>query len=418
MTIFISIAAYRDPELAPTITDALRQAKRPGDLRFGVCWQHETGETPPPTLDGGRMRVTPVRWQDSRGACWARAACMQLYDGEDFYLQLDSHHRFAEHWDKTLLDQLERTGAAKPLLTAYLPAYNPDTPTPKTDAPTRMRFDKYTAEGVPLFQFDPIHDWRPDGRPMRARFVSAHMLFAPGGFVAEIPYDPELYFTGEEISLAARAFTHGYDLFHPGVHVAWHEYTRNQRPKHWDDHADASAGGQPWRQLDAASLAKVHRLLNAPAPGPFGLGIARTLADYEAYAGLFFHSQFASRAARQGDEPAPPPSANQLQERHWSIRCAVARTDLPVEALDRPLFWYVGLHDADGIEILRDDAGEPELQRLLAGAGAEIVIERRLTSARAPVSWTIWPIDRQGRWLKRISRPIDPQPAPGLWTAG
>ncbi len=64
-------------------------------------------------------------------------------------------------------------------------------------------------------------------RPLRARFVSAHFLFTLGAFVNDVPYDPELYFHGEEIMLAIRAFTHGYDLFHPPEHILWHEYTRD-----------------------------------------------------------------------------------------------------------------------------------------------------------------------------------------------
>ena len=57
--------------------------------------------------------------------------------------------------------------------------------------------------------------------------------------MSEVPYDPELYFHGEEITLAIRAFTHGYTLFHPPEHVLWHEYTRYYRQKHWDDHVRA-----------------------------------------------------------------------------------------------------------------------------------------------------------------------------------
>jgi len=40
---------------------------------------------------------------------------------------------------------------------------------------------------------------------MRARFISAHFSFSIGNFVSEIPYDPDLYFIGEEITLSIRA---------------------------------------------------------------------------------------------------------------------------------------------------------------------------------------------------------------------
>ena len=72
MSIFVSIAAYRDPQLVPTISDCIAHARYPHDLHFGICWQHGPDE-PPPDADGARLRVIDVPWHESRGACWARA---------------------------------------------------------------------------------------------------------------------------------------------------------------------------------------------------------------------------------------------------------------------------------------------------------------------------------------------------------
>jgi hypothetical protein len=38
--IFVQIAAYRDPELIPTIKDMIDRADNPENLRFGICWQY------------------------------------------------------------------------------------------------------------------------------------------------------------------------------------------------------------------------------------------------------------------------------------------------------------------------------------------------------------------------------------------
>jgi hypothetical protein len=406
MTIFVSIAAYRDPELIPTIEDCIRKARWPNELRFGVCWQHAGDEPRPPMLGGGRMRLLDIPWRESRGACWARAECMKLYEGEDWFLQLDSHHRFVQDWDAVLLDQAAKSGSALPVLTTYAAVYDPQAPLPASDAPTCMRFDRFTTEGIALYQFGAIPGWEArGGQPMRSRFVSGHLLFAPGRFVGDVPYDPDLYFIGEEITLAIRAFTHGYDLFHPGAHVAWHEYTRKLRPKHWDDHVAAMGAETPWHSRDAASLAKVRRFLETPEIGRFGCGEKRSFADYESYAGLLFRRRYASRAARRGEEPAPPiPAAGPSKQ--WQVRLALDHEALAPAALDQPLFWYVGFHDAEGVEIARDDAGRAELQQLLSG-GQPILIERRFASPRPPASWTVWPTDRRGRWLGKIERPID-----------
>lgn len=402
MTIFVSVAAYRDPELAPTLADCLAKARWPADLRFGICWQHGEGEERPAALPGQSRRID-VPWRNSRGACWARAEIMTLYDGEDWFLQLDSHHRFVEGWDALLINQAERSGAAKPLLTTYAPAYDPATSLSPAAA-TVMRLDRFSEDGIPLFTGGAIPVPRADGGPVRARFVSAHLLFAPGSFVADVPYDPDLYFIGEEISLAVRAFTHGYALFHPGATVVWHEYTRRLRTKHWDDHLPGRGVAIAWHDRDAASLAKVRRLLAGEDVGAFGCGGDYSLTDYQAYASVDFRRRFASRAAKSGTEP-PLPGGNILCD--WAVRLTVDPATLPAAALDDPQFWYVGFHDADGAEIARDDATRPELRRLLAAKPAAIIIERRFASARRPASWTLWPTDRRGRWLDRIDHPLD-----------
>ena len=69
MTIFISIASYRDAQLVPTVWDCLTKARYPDDLRFGICWQHSKDELAPPFLHDPRFRVMDVDWQDSQGAC-------------------------------------------------------------------------------------------------------------------------------------------------------------------------------------------------------------------------------------------------------------------------------------------------------------------------------------------------------------
>jgi hypothetical protein len=334
---------------------------------------------------------------------------MKLHDGEDWFLQLDSHHRFADGWDAILLDQAEKSGAARPVLTTYAAPYDPAATLSHDPAPTRMRFDCFTAQGIPTFQFGDIAAAERNGAPIRARFVSGHLLFAPASFITDVPYDPELYFIGEEISLAVRAFTHGYDLFHPGAHVAWHEYTRLGRTKHWDDHVAGNPVAQPWHERDAVSLAKVQRFLTVRPIGPFACGDQRSVDEYEVYAGIDFRRRTATMAARHGDTPATPRRGvpGGAIDRPWTVRLALDQQALPPAARDDPKFWYVGFHDAEGVEIARNDANRAEMRAVLASGVGPIVLERRFVSARPPARWTIWPTDRQGRWLDKLDGAID-----------
>jgi hypothetical protein len=131
-----------------------------------------------------------------------------------------------------------------------------------------------------------LRKWEERKYPVPARFYSAHFCFTLGLFCEEVQHDPHLYFHGEEISIAVRAFTHGYDLFHPHRVVAWHEYTRKNRIKHWEENP-------AWQIRDLESKTRYQTLLGVDGVprvhlGKYGLGKARTLWDYEAYAGVSF----------------------------------------------------------------------------------------------------------------------------------
>src|SRR6202021_3021860 len=73
------------------------------------------------------LKIIPIPADDSLGPNWARRVLQDRYDGEEFTLLLDSHHRFVTGWDQTAREMLEglRKTCAKPILTAYLPPYDP-----------------------------------------------------------------------------------------------------------------------------------------------------------------------------------------------------------------------------------------------------------------------------------------------------
>lgn len=238
-TIFVQIASYRDPELIPTIRDCIENADFPENLRFGICWQRAEEDNIDDYIYDYRFTIIDVPYTETKGCCWARNKIQQCYKGEKYTLQLDSHHRFSKGWDTTLIqmyEELQNKGHKKPLITAYVPSYNPEKdPEDRIQVPWKIIFDRITAEKQILCKPDYVMNYKEIHEPIPAQFYSAHFAFTTGLFCKEVQHDPELYFTGEEMNITIRAFTHGYDLFHPHLVIAWHEYTRKNRQKHWDD---------------------------------------------------------------------------------------------------------------------------------------------------------------------------------------
>jgi hypothetical protein len=306
VTVFVAIASYRDSQLVPTIVDCLAKARYPEELRFGICWQHGPDEPPLPFAGDPRFRILDVDWRYSQGMCWARAETMTLWQGEPYFLQLDSHHRFVQDWDVKLFRHAERSGSPKPLVTAYGPSFTPGEPDTFETEVLQIELNHFTEEGIALVGGGVMPNWRDRDRPPRARFLSGHLIFTLGEFVREVPSDPDLYFVGDEIMLTIRAYTHGYDLFHPPEIIVWHEYRRIGRTPHWDDHVAERRVERTWRERDAVSRAKMARFLTEPWIGTFGCGTARTFAEYEAYAGISFRHRRVQAYTRRGEEPPNP----------------------------------------------------------------------------------------------------------------
>ncbi|WP_018908513.1 GlcNAc-transferase family protein [Salinispora arenicola] len=285
MTVFVSVASYRDSELVSTVLDCLAKAERPDKVHIVVCWQHLGDEDVSAIADNPRVELLDFDARDSRGACWARAQVMRHYADQDWFLQVDSHTRFVDNWDTRLIATADATGAAKPVVTCYPPTYDPATEFTGEGVPSQTVVAEWTHDGLPVYAQRTIED--RSGRPVPAHFVAGGFLFAPGTFVREVPYDPNIYFHGEEISVALRAYTWGYDLFHPTEVLGWHYYIREEHPRHWTDHVGTN-GGKSWTALDRASRRRVNNLLRNPSVGRYGIGPVRSLADYEAYSGCDF----------------------------------------------------------------------------------------------------------------------------------
>lgn len=325
--IFVSIASYRDPETIPTILDAKNKAKYPDNIRFGLCLQHEPGETDLSVIKNTNTDTIEYNWRESQGTCWARHNIQkQLYDGENYYFQLDSHHRFCPEWDDKLINLINslKEKYEKPIIGGYCPGYKPSDDNLE-DAPMKINsYPDFTTQGDLMFYPKVIKDFKTlresNTSVISARFLSGHFIFVDGIFCKECLYDPNLYFRGEELSLSARAFTKGYDFFHPTESIVWHEYIRKGKTKHWDDHIVNNGFILTATNRSEKAKTRVRHLLgmeeNNTIFGNYGLGNKRSLHDYELYAGLNLKTRQIHKYAY--DIKNKYPHAFNMSESEWS----------------------------------------------------------------------------------------------------
>lgn len=412
--IFVSIASYRDPELIPTIENCIKTAKHPERLVFAIGWQHskeDKWDNLKKYKKDKRFRILDFDYKESKGVCWVRNLIQDLYQDEEFYFQLDSHHRFVEHWDVKLIDTinyLRCMGYYKPILSGYLPSYFPNNdPDGRTQEVWMLNIDRFLPEGAVFLRPQGLDGWRDMKIPPKSRFLSGHFIFTLGSFAKEVPYDPNLYFHGEETSLAARAYTWGYDIFNPHRIFVWHEYTREGKKKHWDDNH--------YNDLDLKSYARFRRLFgmnkensyvdNKEEFGKYWFGSARSLEDYEKYAGLKFSTRQIHRYTLTHQ---PPPTQGDYESGLCSkVKVCIDVYKGSLQEKDYDLF-AIALLDASGNDVYRQDADKDEINRLMNEDPKDnfIHIWREYEDSNQPHSWRVWPHTESGGWKDMIQQPI------------
>ena len=340
--------------------------------------------------------------------CWARSLIQQQYSDEEYILQLDSHHRFVENWDEKLIKeikQLQKKGHKKPILTAYLPSYEPDNdPDGRINIPWELKFDRFLPQGPAMPQPESIDDWKKLKKPVGARLYSAHFIFSIGDYYKDVLYDPDLYFHGEEVSLAIRAYTHGYDIFHPHKLIAWHHYTREGHKRHWDDITD-------WEPRNTTSFRRYRKMVgledNDEELGEYGLGTERTLEDYIKYSGIDVTNK---KVHKKVLNRIRPPLKYRSKKEYTEGFCKKIRycIDLWKGAVTDDDYdcWVVAFKNKEGADVYRQDCDVNEINSIKAAAKASdqfYNIWREYEDDQDPHSWLVWPHSESKGWLEPIT---------------
>lgn len=335
MTIFVSVASYCDDLLLQTLDDCYRKAAHPEAVFFGVVNQDDVDvrqqiDALPYRRQIRYLHINPL---DSRGVSWARYLAYSLYGGEEHYLQIDAHMQFEAGWDDILLRQLGQFAgiSAKPILTAYPHPFEMKDGCPALQPIGKGKVlylrpkpnQKITPES-PAIRFRTL--LHPTTEPVCGGHIAGGFLFTLGTFIEEIPYDPFLYFTGEEHSLAARAYTHGWDIFHPVEIPVYHLYRKldeKHRGQHWDERIE-SARLVKWRELQQRGIERLRQLLlEGKSLGIYSLGRVRSVAGMEALAGVDYPNRQLS------PEQKPITLSDLLQQQSGGDRAVGGADEVP-----------------------------------------------------------------------------------------
>lgn len=293
-SVFVQISSYHDYELEKTIRNAIEKSSGQTQLFFGVhsifCdnneWIKSVKEIP-------NVKIIESKAPENIGVGLGRSIAHSLYNGEDYYFQIDAHSRFDNNWDIFLINEInvhKNNGFKKPIITNYPKPYWYEDGKEKTrdheELPTQFAWrDK---DGFRLYrQPSQVDIPNPEGNVF-SNSISAGSLFTEGEFLKP---NSLILFSGEELLAAASAYTNGYDLFIPSKTFMYHLYSNyksegiNRRkfiPEDWPD-----------ENIKLEEISKKELSLVLTGDGITGegrLGTQRTLSDYGRFAGLDFHT--------------------------------------------------------------------------------------------------------------------------------
>lgn len=419
----VSCASYRDPELIHTIQSLIDNCENPSDLDIHIFMQYGDELTPFSFLTqvsekGASIKIHAIPYQESKGVCYARHFLQNQWSGHDYFLQIDSHHVFTYNWLNSCIEQIEalkKVYGGKNYLTTYLTDYSPQNRDKLKDEIWRLTWDRWIPEGNYFVIPCPITNYAKMKLPERTRYFSGHFLFAEGIYCKECLYDPNFWFHGEEPRQSLVNFTNNWNGWIPMANkysengkksIAYHEYTRKERPKVWDD--------IEWVERNKKSHQRFRQLTYMEPRTidfkEFDFGKERSLRDYEKFAGIHFKKRAVQAETLMGKEP--PNLFNYKNWKDWEKSFICIRR----HCLD---LWYKelpeNLDELDFVAVIYEYEGEQLFREDIKGIKLKSIYKERADNKEdfykfwsefqndlIPSNAVIWPYLKDKGWGKKL----------------
>jgi [Skp1-protein]-hydroxyproline N-acetylglucosaminyltransferase len=305
--IFVSVASYRDNECSMTLDTLFNNARHPERIFVGVCEQNKAGMKDELCLSNkvmkyrNNIRIKAIDHKLAKGPTYARYYCSELWRGEQYYLQIDSHTTFVKDWDLDLIEMIMQiksnpNESSRPVLSAY----------PPTKEQMELKgFPEMDSSSLNQNNIPTLYcGWsEPSDVPRRSNkpWAAAGFMFLESDFLYQVPFDSNLshLFGGEEILFSARLWTNGWDFYTPNKKVAYHHYNRTKAPLY---HQDLKNSGDCRTKAEKRVLFLLGLIPKQSVAQDFlrdfnyyGLGKFRTITDFWKTSGIDFNTKITER---------------------------------------------------------------------------------------------------------------------------
>lgn len=289
--ILVEIATYQDPDLLNTINSAIEQADHPERVFFSICYQGDDLKDYEALEKIQTCKLKHIKESEIKGLCYARYLCQQMIEDEKYIYQIDSHMRFIKHWDTKMIEQLLSFNDPKAIISFYplnfkdkmesLPVDDKifDQPTVPT-----VNFAKEFYDDNHFIRFDSHFAHEDQKNRLGSPLIAAGNFFSFAKAHKEILHDPKMCWFGDELPMAIRYYTNGWNNYCPDQSYIYHNYFRENRAIHNSYAKGKEAENRRFEQL----LNLDHQNHNL---GEYGLGKKRTLDQFESCTGINFRAR-------------------------------------------------------------------------------------------------------------------------------
>jgi hypothetical protein len=304
--IFISIASYRDPDLINTIKSIYDNAKNKERLFFSiVCYETINNFPDISFIPENQYSYNKIDYRIADGTCSSRHLANSILNKNyEYFLQIDSHTRVVKNWDEIIISEYKRCSekwGENYVFSRYASSFIVDKNGNEIMFPTAtFENEKDIPEAVDIrfSKLVPVWDdvecvWRSCGDPMydkewgeQSYSISAHLIFCKSEDMINVPYDPYLYFLGEEITLAIRFYINDIKIVSLPVDVLYHNYDRSnyKRDYHWTDNPN-------WKIRDQFSRKRLADFFYCKNLGPYGILDIEKYKKFQSEANINFENK-------------------------------------------------------------------------------------------------------------------------------
>lgn len=247
--IFVAIASYRDKELYGTIYSLLSKAKDLSRIYPVILSQDEDDKHPPiqhiMSFFGIKNYIyEKIYFKESSGVGFARTKTQKyLTTDYKYYLQVDSHTQFCQDWDEKVIEDYNKVTSfwGKNIMSSYPFGYEYDENgnIKFVDLGTPTALGVYFSKPEDALPYSPRYkNWEGTEFGDCTGYFCAGFAFGLTELFLQVPYDPKIYFQGEEHTMAMRFFAKGVKLIAPPRNYVYHSYDGSRRTRNWEDNPD------------------------------------------------------------------------------------------------------------------------------------------------------------------------------------